>query len=305
MNTRSENLDVLAKRGRPRKSVVHLPHAKEIYGSDLSLLAEVMTIAPSDASLWLKANTLNRPVRRSLVRFLTQQIRDGQWQLNGQPIVISDNEQVLDGQHRLLAVIDAGEAIQCLVVYGITAEAFKTMDTGAPRSGSDALSLYFRDLPIMIVKAVATAVQWCVSLDYGTVHRSNHRVSNTSVIDYVKAHPEMIHCAETLAGFDKQNRPLSLGTGVALFSMFCRKDDAKAEEFMRRLYTGEGLSRGDPEYYLRAIFQKDQTKKTRFPQTTKIRMVIKGWNWRRRGRGDASYKTVGIVANEDSQIQIL
>ena len=49
--------------------------------------------------------------------------------------------KLLDGQHRLHAVIEAGLPIQSVVVYGMDDEAFRTMDTGKARTGGDTLSV--------------------------------------------------------------------------------------------------------------------------------------------------------------------
>ena len=70
-----------------------------------NVLVSIETIDPETAAKWLKCNTRNRPVRRGHVNFIAREISSGLWQLNGQTIVVSDTEDVLDGQHRLHAVI--------------------------------------------------------------------------------------------------------------------------------------------------------------------------------------------------------
>src|SRR6266568_3853923 len=133
--------------------IIKFPHGAKIYGSDKNIVAEVITIRPQDATEWLRCNKNNRPVRKRHVEFLAAEILAGNWQVNGQAIVIADNEEVLDGQHRLFAIIEAGKPIQSLVVYGITPEAFRTIDTGAKRTGADALALHFHDHAKYIIDA--------------------------------------------------------------------------------------------------------------------------------------------------------
>ena len=285
--------------------IVQFPHAAKIYGTDTNIIAEVISVTPTDAAAWLKCNQNNRPVRKNHVMFLAREILEGNWQVNGQAIVIADDEQILDGQHRLLAVIEAGKAIQTLVVYGITPEAFRTIDTGAVRTGADALSLYFHDVPQGLIKAVATGVQWCEKLERGILHGSGRaKLSNTDVIEYVKKHRSLIQCAETLQGYPPEARPLSLGMGVALYEVFSRKHGEQADAFMRGFYTGEELTRTDPEYLLRAAFIRDAERVSKFPLAIRMRMVIKGWNWRRRGNSVANPRTIAINANDDQKIKI-
>lgn len=283
--------------------VIQFPNAAQIYGADRDIIAEVMTVSPDDATAWLRCNKNNRPVRKKHVAFLASEILKGNWQINGQAIVIADNEEVLDGQHRLFAIIEAGQAIKSLVVYGITPEAFRTIDTGAVRTGADALCLFFHDTHSTTIKAVATAVQWCVRLEKQTVF-TNSKVGNTDVIKYVQGHPSMLQCAETLQSYPKDGRPISLGCGVALYEMFSRKKADMADRFMERLYTGEALARTDVEWVLRQAFIRDSQRISRFPLAVRMKMVIKGWNWLRRGMTEASHQTISIQTNDEQRIRI-
>ena len=289
-----------------KTNIIELKHAAKIYGGG-DIVAEVVTITPQEATNWLRCNEHNRPVRKGHVNFLANEIKNGNWQVNGQAIVIADNEQVLDGQHRLLAIIEAGQPIKSLVVYGITPEAFSTIDTGAVRSSADALYLHFHDHPIGIVKAVATAVPWLKQLERGALRTGgSSRVSNTQVIVYAQDHPSLFERAARLQSFPKDNRPLSLGVGTALYEYLGRRDEDKADDFFEKLYTGENIERTDVEFVLRAAFQKDYQRITsKLPMHIKVRMVIKGWNWRRRGMDTASHQTITVSPSEDTRLFII
>jgi hypothetical protein len=287
-------------------NIIQLKNAAQIHGCE-NIVAEVVTITPQEATNWLRANEHNRPVRKGHVNFLANEMKAGNWQINGQAIVIADNEQVLDGQHRLLAIIEAGQPIKTLVVYGITPEAFSTIDTGAVRSGSDALYLHFGDHPIGIVKAVATAVPWIKQLEKGALRSGGgSKVSNTEIIRYAQEHASLFERAATIMHYPKDNRPMSVGIGTALFEMFARKNEGRADEFFRSLYTGENLERDDIEYILRHAFQKDAQRITsKYPTSIKVRMTVKAWNWRQRGRGDeANFQVITVSPAEDQRIVI-
>lgn len=284
--------------------IIQFPHATKIYGSDKNIVAEVLTITPRDATEWLRCNKNNRPVRKRHVEFLAGEITAGNWQINGQAIVIAEDEQVLDGQHRLFAIIEAGKPIQSLVVYGITPEAFRTIDTGAVRTGADALALHFHEYTRHTINAVSTAVQWCSRLERFVIHGRGSKISNTDIIEYVKDHPTLLQCAETLNSFPLDARPISLGCGTALYEMFSRKHQEQATIFMRRFFTGEELARTDPEYLLRAAFIRDAERVRKLPLDVRMRMAIKGWNWRRRGNTTASRNVIVCQPNDDQKIRI-
>jgi hypothetical protein len=286
-------------------NIIQLKHAAKIHGCD-GIVAEVVTITPAEATNWLRCNMHNRPVRKRHVEFLAGEIKNGNWQINGQAIVIAEDEQVLDGQHRLLAIIEAGIPIKSMVVYGISAAAFSTIDTGAVRSSADALCLHFSEHPLYIVKAVAAAVPWVKQLEKGSMHKNPKKLSNTEIIAYAKDHLSLFERASTLLHYGSDNRPLSAGVGTALYECFARKSEETADDFFRDLYTGENLARSQVEYILRLAFTKDMQRITsKLPLYIKVRMTVKAWNWRRRGRGDeASHQTITVSANEDQRLQI-
>lgn len=285
-------------------NIIQLTNAAKIHGGGDGIVAEVVTITPAVATAWLRCNHNNRPVRKKHVVFLAQEMLAGNWQVNGQAIVISDDEDVLDGQHRLMAIIESGLSVKSLVVYGISREAFKTIDTGAVRTGADALCLHFPHLNQGTVKCAATAVQWIKALEQGNI-RANIKIGNTDTIAYVAQHQSILRHAETLSGYPRDARPLSLGIGVALYEMFARKDEMLAHKFMQDLYTGENLTRTDVEMVLRMAFIKDANRISKYRRETKVRMVIKGWNWRRRGMLEASPQTIAVQSNDEQRIKIL
>src|SRR6267154_68959 len=269
------------------------------------LIIEVQSITPNIAALWLKANTHNRPIKKRHVEFLGREMTLGNWQLNGQAIIISDNEDVLDGQHRLLAVIDSGETIDSLVIYGIKRDAFKTIDTGRVRGPADALSLWYPDVAKGIDNAVGSAVGYCHRIEAG-FYGDRKKIGNTDVLTYVAKHKSLWRCAELLMGFPRDARPLSLSATTACYEIFQRKDEDKSDAFMRRFYTGEGLHSKDAEYILRNLLIRDAQRLTTYPIELKLKMMVKAWNLVRRGRGDdAARQAITIGPNEADRLMVL
>lgn len=293
-----------ASQRRVAHRLIELPNAVTVVGGDDSLVAEVVSISPAIAAAWLEANKSNRPVRRKHVAFLADEIRRGNWKVNGQSIIIAENEDILDGQHRLMAVIESGKSIETLVIYGVEREAFSTIDTGAVRTSSDALFLHFKDLPACTVQCVATAAQWCCRMERGYLLMRD-RLSNTDVISYVQKHLSLLQCAETIQTFPRENRPLSLGIGCALYEMFSRKNATLADGFIAALFTGENVTRCDPEWQLRHAFLRDAQRTLKLPTTAKIRMCIKGWNYRRRSLPEVTAQMIAIRTDDDQKVKIL
>lgn len=101
-----------------------------------------MTITPAMAEKWLAATTFrNRDVSMVVINRYASDMAAGKWALNGESIVLDDNGNVIDGQHRLRAIIKAGVPIKSLVVRGADHSVFPTFDIGAKRGGKDVLSI--------------------------------------------------------------------------------------------------------------------------------------------------------------------
>jgi hypothetical protein len=277
-------------------------HARQLYGTDI--VSEVATITPECATQWLRANKNNRPVRRRHVAFLASEILAGNWQLNGQAIVISEDEQVLDGQHRLMAIIESGRQIRTMVVYGVDKEAFKTIDTGAVRTGADALALEFPEASIGTMKAAATAVGWCKRLECGKLAHSA-KIGNTETIRYVTEHPSLVRCIEQVSAYPHEARPLSIACGAALLEVFSRRSSDLAEDFIHKLYTGENITRDDVEYLLRQALIRDAQSRSKLPGAARMRMACKAWNHRRRGIPGATARVIQLRPEDPAEVKIL
>jgi hypothetical protein len=76
----------------------------------------VARVTPQLAETLLKDNSSNRRINGKRVTSYSKTIKDGEWKLTGQPIILSEDGSVIDGQHRLYAVIVAGRAIDVLIV---------------------------------------------------------------------------------------------------------------------------------------------------------------------------------------------
>lgn len=97
---------------------------------------KVRTITPDLATQWLNDNVNNRSVRTKHVKRIAASIRSGDWKLTGDPIRFS-GKRLIDGQHRLLAIVEAGVSVESVVIFGLEDEVFDYIDQGAQRTARD------------------------------------------------------------------------------------------------------------------------------------------------------------------------
>ncbi len=102
---------------------------------------KTMTVEPDQAEKWLEKNVANRTLRPSRVREYAQAMTEGKWLYTADPIRFDEDGRLIDGQHRLMAVVKSGQPIEMHVVRGLAREAQDKVDTGAIRTAADALKV--------------------------------------------------------------------------------------------------------------------------------------------------------------------
>jgi hypothetical protein len=105
------------------------------------LQCRIVDVTPQMAQTILAGNVRNRPVRPAYIKRLAEAMTRGEWTMNGEPVQVAHDGTLLNGQHRLSAVVHSGITIPMLLVSGLPVEALRTVDTGTRRTLSDVLAL--------------------------------------------------------------------------------------------------------------------------------------------------------------------
>jgi hypothetical protein len=129
-------------------------------GHGLDITVELIT--PRRAQEYLGFNISNRNLRSGHIDALARDITADHWQLTHMPLAFDMDGNLIDGQHRLHAILKAGTPQPMIVVRGVHKSVQEVIDAGAARSGADALKLSGRvDVNHPAVAAVArTAILW-------------------------------------------------------------------------------------------------------------------------------------------------
>ena len=98
-------------------------------------------VTPELATRWLAAGRFNRRVNNSAVARYERQINSGLWRCTHQGIAFTREGILIDGQHRLLAVIKTGKTVRMVVFADEPIENFAFIDCGRNRSNLDTLRL--------------------------------------------------------------------------------------------------------------------------------------------------------------------
>jgi hypothetical protein len=97
-------------------------------------------VTPEMAETWLAKNACNqRKLRAGVVERYARDIKAGQWLLTHQGVAFNTRGELIDGQHRLRAIVLANLPVWLMVSTDVPCNAFSHLDLGMQRTTSDVL----------------------------------------------------------------------------------------------------------------------------------------------------------------------
>lgn len=258
------------------------------------------TITPAIAQGLLDHhNTHNRPLNRVRVTSLAADMTAGRWAVNGETIKVATDGTLLDGQHRLAAIVLSGVAVRILVVRNVAPDAQDTMDTGGKRSFGNQLSLHGEANASQLAATVRTVWVWLHYADRFAAGTATRPPTSTELLEVLRANPEL-----------RDDMPLvrRLGTAANMpgqVAGLCvwllrnvNADDATA--FFTALETGVGLQADSPIYLLREHLLRRPVAGDRMAIRALAALTIKAWNKWRRGEPCTALRWVQGGAHPES-----
>lgn len=256
-------------------------------------------VTPKIAAQWLgKLFEGQRGVSRTHVEVLAAEMKAGVWMDTGsQGIVFDYYDRLIDGQHRLLAIIESGVTVTMSVVRGVDPQAYLHMDENTKvRQASAYLVGFTRP------KVCVTAYR--LYLDYDNLQKKalqgqagrgflafgrrsgiKWKADREKVLAWCirhKAQLEHVVGKVTTKEAKAALPPTSVAAGFYLWLYL--KNPEKADEFFTRLIEGVDFQgRNDPVYLLqRSIMQlKEQSKASMGTAVPHFRwggLLITAWN---------------------------
>lgn len=114
---------------------------------------QVQIVTPAMAKVYLERNTDNRNKRGWWVSGLANMIKRGEWIPTHQGVAFSESGKLIDGQHRLEAIIEANIPVEMLVTTGVRDDAYKVLDNGIKRTMADLTGMNIRTAEVCRVLA--------------------------------------------------------------------------------------------------------------------------------------------------------
>lgn len=258
--------------------------------ADNEFSSEIINVSPSMAARWLDDSTFdNRRVEDRNVAKIASDIRKGNWIFDGNPIRFDKDNNVIDGQHRLKAIIRANKSVKSTIIRGLDIKAKDTIDTGKPRSVSDVLHFngHVNNAMLASVCRLAIGYDECRGnmMEWAKAH-SRIRYSTQEILHKVQIDKETVHAVSAILPLKFVRK--FLGGSTAAFCYYVLRRSLKenkhlVDAFFLAFEKGENLNTGDIILLLRNTLSiRDMrdyyTKGGNLMMAYRLALVIKAWN---------------------------
>jgi len=222
------------------------------------------TITPAVAAEYLKGNQSNRRLIYNHLNRLVSEMLAGEWRLTGDTIKLN-GDRLLDGQHRLEAVVRSGVTIKCFVARNVDEDTFPMLDTGRTRIGGDVLSI--AGYTNVFLTASVARVIWYFERK---IDRLDGYVTNNAILLLMKRHPYLNNFVSDIQGH-KFARTSSVVS--SLYWLWCA-DHEKGDAFIDAFLKGVELKVSNPIYVLRErVINDRQLRSSRSTKTGRKALI--------------------------------
>lgn len=210
-----------------------------------------------------RAGQRQRLLQSSRVDKFATAMQRGQWRLTHQAIAIDEHGILIDGQHRMQAVVRSDTTQEFLVAYAADPDSFDVIDTGAARKAADTLQIagYTNANQLASAARILLAYELVKGTKNG-IATAGRIFTNADIVRFMEgSRGDILVHAATEAGaiasaFGRYGARTWLAAGITLLMESGVHRDV-AQEFLVRLRTGEMLAAGSPILAMRRWVMSD------------------------------------------------
>lgn len=286
------------------------PHAERISPDEFGRLVrghygtKTLIFDKAFAERVLEFNTANRRINRRKLDTLARQMRSGEFENTGEPIIVSAEGVLNNGQHRLWAVVEADAVVDMDVRFGIPRRVFSKTDTGTSRTGGDVLTIK----GAAYGPQAASAVRLLILYRRGLPEAIREFVSNDEIARAFDRWKDIGDAVATVQGFSFPKSVRSTPLYATAYLALRSPGRDRLQGWLYTLATGLDASRDNPAYQLRERLMRgvEAPIGTREGLLERFALMIKSWNlwqagetvpmrefrWRAEGKGAEPFPKV-------------
>ena len=260
--------------------------ASDLFDPISGMIVTLRNIYPHEAQAMFDGQIKNRKISKTTVKKYTKVFKAGRWKLNGEPIVFNGNT-LIDGQHRLMACIESEVPFRALCVYLADDDAFRTLDQGKKRGGSDVLSIagYQNVTNVASSLAVLVKIDRDGSIATGVGGSTRAVISNEDIEEIADSYPGLERSCAVAQSLYKSLK-IKKSAIAALHYLLSRAEgingddyiESFCDQFLKRVFSGVGLSANSPELIYRNGLIRHMNQQHRTCSSYVISAGIICWN---------------------------
>lgn len=201
---------------------------------------------PETAKAMLARNVRNRKLSDQVVEKYVEEILNDEWRLTPAAVGFDSEGTLVDGQHRLSAIVKAGMTVPMVITTGLPVAAQEKVDRQRRRSLFDALYLSGQVRNRKWVEIATCLARRTVSSNSGSTPPDSvvkqaleiHKVAITAITDFMG---------------EKSVKGISQASFLAAAVLYHEINAEKCLEFMDAIRTGAGLALDHPALRLRKL----------------------------------------------------
>lgn len=229
-------------------------------------------VTPELAGLWLTRNTNNRPLREGRIVTMARDMANDTWAYTGEAIKFSTTGRLIDGQHRLAAVVKSGTTVKMLVVLDLPDEAQVYMDAGARRTAGDALAFRGETNSMLL----AATCRFAINFERKATG-TRDSVSHAETLDWLTEHPDI---RRYIGMTKKYQSRIDMKPSVFAYALWRLHaiDETDATAFLAAIVEMRSLGSGDPIYTLLQRFRTARRNRESLTPSTELTFIFRTWN---------------------------
>lgn len=237
-------------------------------------IAAIETVTPEMAKAWLAKNTTNRPIRQKRIKMLADDMAEGKWIVNGEAIKLSVSGQLLDGQHRLLAVLKADRSVPMFVIRELPDEVITTLDQGVTRTHGDVLAFKGISYPAIC----ATTARNLFEYDSFGILDLKSSTTRAHVIAYYEKNKIAIDGAVRLGQTMVKDTHISCAALALSHVLISRRGSPRVDEFFTALREAEPRKNNPEQSPIVALRNFAMAPKALRSLSKMVPTILKTWN---------------------------
>lgn len=214
-------------------------------------------VTPAIAKQYLALNHNNRNLRKVNVARMAHDMKNGHYEVTHQGIAVSVTGILLDGQHRLEAIVSSNLPQYLLVTIGLPDSAQKHMDRGALRRTADFLVGSNAVLRASTLKTLLAIRELNGEVLPAPLYDRMRNVTDSDVHSLIEDEPGLAADMAELANLALRASRHCPVTPTALLAAALTFPEA-GEDMLNMLVTGIGMEAGSPLLALRNSHQETQ-----------------------------------------------